>query len=139
MLGAALVPGSAAPISTPSPTSPVKVGADIARYHFDHCLAQLRPTHLCAGRCPTRSFRPRNLKRCSGLVLWVSVRVSPLSDHSRLDGGTESRSGNILRLFSIARCRREEALITSERRVPPSIVPVTDRRVPRCGGAFACR
>jgi hypothetical protein len=41
----------------------------------------------------------------------------------------------MLRLFSIARCRREEALITSERRVPPSIVPVTDRRVPRYGGA----
>jgi hypothetical protein len=41
MIGAALVPGSAAPISTPSPTSPVQVGADIPTINYDNSLAAI--------------------------------------------------------------------------------------------------
>jgi hypothetical protein len=42
----------------------------------------------------TRIFVPRqrNLKLCSGLVLWSLCPASPLWDYSRLDRGTESRS-----------------------------------------------
>jgi hypothetical protein len=47
MLGAALKPnGSAAPISTPSPTFPMRSGPTLLPYHFDDCLAQLRPMHF---------------------------------------------------------------------------------------------
>jgi hypothetical protein len=42
----------------------------------------------------TRIFVPRqrNLKLCSGLVLWSLCPALPLWDYSRLDRGTESRS-----------------------------------------------
>jgi hypothetical protein len=47
MLGAALKPnGSAAPISTPSPTFPMRSRPTLLPYHFDDCLAQLRPMHF---------------------------------------------------------------------------------------------
>jgi hypothetical protein len=60
MLGAALKPnGSAAPISTPSPTSPMRSGPTLLPYHFDDCLAQLRPTRFIRCQPLSNSVQPK--------------------------------------------------------------------------------